>query len=282
MVIDGRVSIVYNLKIAETTKHQASFEPAEEIPPITIALTPFNQFRNRYSHERINYAGSLFSAIYAANDYYVRADWAFADINSKSVNFKETRTDDLLFTTGYSYNFNQRARGSISGLFGVPTHKDLSAVELQFGYAHVGFGVQLDGTFLFSNDDPNYSFRCAARYIRFLGRSVHFSMGHYYYNIGNLIDLFVALHITAGKSSFEIGYNPTISCGASISPYLPNVVTKTNYKRNGFLGIYKYHIKRPNRRYVLALATSYSFDYEPRFYGHKRIVTSWALGSFSF
>jgi len=276
----GSISIVYNLKIAETTKRQ-DFEKNGEHPS-TAAITGFNQFRTKYSGSRHNYGGSLLSYIYSPENYYARVDWAVAQVNVDGGSFKKGQTDDLLFSAGYSHAFNHRSKCTLSGLFGMPTHKDLSILEPQFGYAHVGLGAQLDASFLFSQYSNDHSLRCAARIIHLFKRRVDLLCNAFDFTMGNLIDLYVALHITSGNSRCDVGYNPTFLCSGKIIPYLTDVVQKSNFKRNSFFGVYKYKFRLGSYPSSVALALSYGFDYESRVFGNKRIITAWSAWTFSF
>lgn len=276
----GSVSIVYSLKIAETTKRQA-FEKNGEHPSL-VALTPFNQFRTKYSGERHNYGGNLFSYIYSPEEYFVRVDWACAQVNADHGLFKKTQTDDVLFSGGYSFAPNQRSKCGISGMLGFPTHKDISVLEPQFGYSQIGLGGQVDGSFIFSEEHPEHSFRCAFRALHFFKRPVYLHGKRYLFSRGNLIDLYVAMHITMAQSRIDIGYNPTFLSGAAITPSLSNAVEKTDYKRNSFFAVYKYKFKIGSNPSAVLVAISYAFDFEPRDFGNKRIITAWASWSVGF
>ncbi len=274
------ISIVYNIKIAETTKRQAFDKNGEH--PSTLALTPFNQFRNKYSGARHNYGGNMVSYIYSPETYYARVDWAFAQVNADHGTFVKTQTDDLLFSAGYSFAPNERSKCTISGFFGVPTHNDHSIIEPQFGFAQVGLGGQFDGSFIFSEHTKDYSLRVAARAIHFFKRNVQIDSKSYHFSLGTLVDLYVALHIKFGNSHCDIGYNPTLLCGGSITPDLVDAVKQSEFKRNSFFGVYKYKFNIKMHPSALAIAASYGFDFEPREFGNKRIITVWGLWSFSF
>ncbi|MEX0849129.1 MAG: hypothetical protein WD055_02775 [Candidatus Dependentiae bacterium] len=55
--------------------------------------------------------------------------------------FERTQTDDILFYAGRGFKLNEKSRGTISGILGVPTHKDDSLEGIQFGTGHYAIGV---------------------------------------------------------------------------------------------------------------------------------------------
>jgi hypothetical protein len=276
----GSVSIVYNIKIAETTKRQA-FEKNGEHPSLT-ALTPFDQFRTKYSGDRQNYGGTMLSYIYSPENYFGRVDFAVAQVNTDHGRFVKTETDDLVFSGGYSFSINERAKLTLSGFFGVPTHKDKSIVEPQFGYAHVGLGAQLDGSLIFSKHNPEHSLRFAVRGIEFFNRTIHVDSVRYHFTFGALVDLYIALHINIDSNRVDLGYNPTFLVASSIKPFLPDAVKLTEFKRNSFFGVYKRRFALKNNPSTAAVAVSYGFDFEPLEFGNKRIITVWGLWTIGF
>lgn len=274
------ISIVYNIKIAETTKRQAFEKNGEH--PSTIALTPFDQYRNKYSGARHNYGGSMLSYIYSPETYFARVDFAFAQVNADHGTFIKTETDDLVFSAGYSFTANDRAKFTLSGLFGIPTHKDRSLIEPQFGYAHIGLGAQFDGSLIFSKHNPDHSLRFAVRGIEFFNRKVRVDAEHFNFTFGTLVDLYLALHINSDNNRIDFGYNPTFLVAASIKPFLPDAVKQTEFKRNSFFGVYKRRFSFKKHPSAAVIALSYGFDLEPLDFGNKRIITVWGLWSIAF
>lgn len=274
------ISIVYNIKIAETTKRQ----PFEKngTHPSTIAVTPFDQYRNKYSGARQNYGGSMFSYIYSPEGYFARVDFAVAQVNTDHGTFVKTETDDLVCSGGYSFAAHDRAKFTISGLFGVPTHKDRSITEAQFGFAHIGLGAQFDGSLIFSKHNPDHSLRFAVRGIEFFNRKIKVDSYSFNFTYGTLVDLYLALHINNGNNRVDFGYNPTFLVASSIKPFLQDAVKQTEFKRNSFFGVYKHRFSFKKHPSAAVIALSYGFDLEPLDFGNKRIITIWGMWSIAF
>jgi hypothetical protein len=285
-VLHAAISIVYNLRIAETTKRE-SFNPLFSRPAIATA-TLFNQWREKYNDIFQNIGGGLGTINYAPTSYfYARIDFAAAHVYEKNgaVRFSRTQTDDILFSSGYTYASSERKKITLSGLLGVPTHNDTSLEHIQFGYAHYGLGAQVDGAWHYL-PRLNFSFRSAARFIHFFPRRapavVNNQIMNFDFNIGNLVDLFIAHHINVGRHRFEAGYNPSFFFAATIKPFLADATRGANYIRSNFYGSYKYYFPVRNHMTAIAAACSYGFDHTPQDIGNKRVITVWASWSVNF
>lgn len=293
--IDAAVSLVYNLRIAESTKRQ-TFEKG--IHPYTFSLTTINNNRKKRDGTKHNLLGLLESFSYTNPSFYIRTDFAFGQVREakliSSINngssdsivschkqysyFKEIETDDLLLKAGYSYSVNPKIKLTASGLLGIPTHKDFALEHFQLGFGHVGLGIQLDGSFIYSIPKKS-SIRCAFRLIQFIPRHVWHTANNitkrFKVNIGDLIDIFIAHHTVFGHHSFEFGYDQIFFCNAKIHPHLEGALEKVNYIRPEFFTTYKYTISTRHLNHILSATISGGFDIWPRLHGNKRILEAW-------
>lgn len=281
----GSISIVYNLRIAETSKR---FVVTSMIPsPSLGTFTLFGTFREKYNGDKQHCGGGLFTLIYAPESYFVRVDAAVGHVasNTQGVLFSRTQADDILFSAGYSPKTSEKMRVTFSGLLGIPAHKDTSLEFAQFGYGHYGLGAQMDGAIAYSKN-RDYSLRFAARFIHFFPRMapalVNTSMEKFKYGIGNLADLFIGLHFNRARHSMEVGYDGSFFFDAYICPNLDDTVEKTNYIRNNFYGTYRYRFLINKRTHIIRAGFSYGFDSRPKAYGNKHIITFWTSWSVNF
>jgi hypothetical protein len=273
------ISIVYNLRVAETSKRliiESSFEK-----PSLAAVTLFGTFRQQYNGARKNSGGGLFTLLYAPEYFFLRVDGAIGRVtlNDHGIRSGRTQTDDLLFSAGYSPRLSDKIRLTFSGLLGFPTHDDTSIERIQFGTGHYALGVQLDGAVAYSSNKDN-TLRFAARFIHFFPRNVFVPINarreQFKFGLGDLTDLFIAFHHQKGQHSVEAGYNPSFFFDTTICPRLDDVLQEADYIRNSFYGLYKYHFAISQTTHAIALALSYGFDIRPKTVGNKRIITTWA------
>lgn len=235
------MNVVYNLRIAETTKRIADDISKQRI---TIGVS-FSQFRNKYDGSQRLGTGGLASFIYLPGSFYFRCDGAFAYVqeNKNDMHDARVQTDDLLFSGGYGYKIDEQKKLTFSGLLGIPTHKDTSLERVQFGYAQVGVGVQVDGIFFYV-DNHALSIRTAVRCIHFFARKVPVFLEErqqqFTFSDGTLIDFFIAHNARFGHHNrIEFGCNPSFLQGSSIHPFLADITKKTNYIRSSFYANYK-------------------------------------------
>lgn len=279
-------SFVYNLRIAEITKRQA-LEKERLKGPFLETVTVVDQIRKKYDGTHQNGFGALESFLCFSENMYARFDWAVAHVQEHldAYHFSRTQTDDILCSFGLSHAISDRTRFTISGLTGIPTHKDTAFQGVEFGTGHFSLGVQGDSIWLYS-PDKNHSIRSAVRYFRFFARSVSIpSLAPYTFkfNIGNLTDLYIAHHSKFGQHRFEFGYNPSFVWGTSIKPFVLRVVDATHYIRSNVYASYQYYFLLAHY-YPTAFATavSYGFDHVPKLYGFKNIITVWGAWGINF
>lgn len=274
------ISMVYNFRIAQITKQRI----VEESPfnNHTIALL-FDQYRKKYTGVRQDFIGALGSYIRDFQPYYFRTDFAVShirEITNNVTDFSGTETDDLLFTFGRNFQPNNQARITLSGLFGIPTHRLYRLQHVDYGYSQVGLGIQLDGSYAFN---PINTLLWGARYIHFIPRNALDTLcENHRFTLGNIGDLFLAHKSGWKKHGFEYGYTFRARFGCHCSPPYDEIVQKTNYLRSNFYAVYKYKFSihdLPNR---LLFYISYGFDYKSKVYGNKYIVTLWTSWNLSF
>lgn len=282
------VSIVYNLRISETTKQRSLV--AKQINRTALAaVTPFDQYRRKYTGTTENYLGGILTYVHMPNSWYVKGDFAVAHVHAKMSDgnrIAKRQTDDILITGGYSVLPDDKNLLTFSGLFGIPTHKDFAFEGPQFGTGHYGLGVQLDGSFAVS-DDLTQAIMTAMRYVHFFKRDIVFCATpgvptRFSFGAGNLIDLFIAYQGSFGRHRFECGYNPSALFEASVSPFLATVQEKTNFIRSSWFASYYYVLFDQTVKSSLTFGLSYGFDHQSKIYGNKNIVTGWITWAFSW
>jgi hypothetical protein len=281
-------SVVYNLRISETTKRQV--RDKKYMHPRVLAVTLFDQFRKTHTETHDHIGGGLGTFIYARELFYARVEFAAAHVrsynNTIDYHYSRTQTDDVLLTAGYSHILSKKTRMTFTGLVGIPTHRDTVLQGFEFGTGHVGIGAQFDSSYIYAQSLKNsHVLMGAARIIHFFPRTVFYTITDvttaYRYNIGNLADLFISSSNTWGNHHTEVGYNPTFAFSASIHPDLDDVVKQTNFIRSSFYGTYQYGFLLNNALPIaVTFGISYGFDHRPKLYGNKYVVTAWiSLGT---
>lgn len=275
-------SIVYNLRIGQVTKQFTVEQANTHNRNLAFVGLLFDQYIKEYFLSQ-NYVGGFFSCIYEFEPYYFRTDFAVAHVNQiadhVSTSFG-TATDDLLFSFGRNFFLNDKAILTFSGLFGVPTHKIITLQHLGFGYAQVGMGLQLDGSYLIKNP---HTLLYGARYLYFIPRNADDILGNTYrYSIGNLADLLLAYKYNWPIHGVEGGYTFRSDFGASINPYVDVAVKQTNYILNSFYFIYKYRFTSGKIAHRFLFNISYSFGNTQADHGHFDVITLWASWGIRF
>lgn len=296
-------TLVYNLRIAQATKHRASeleqamhVEPKitrvrgkkklKPIHPFVAAVVGLDQLRHRKDGVEQNIGGGIGTVVWVSDSLYVRMDFAAAHLKEKKdgICTSHNQTDDILFSFGITRRLTDHAGFTFSGLFGIPTHKDEGLERLQLGTGHVGIGVQVDASFMYSANHPHHAILAAARLIHFfpgtacatiLNQQLRFKA-----DPGNFVDLLVAHYSRWGKNSLELGYNPAFAFGASLCPPLPTIPT-TSVIRNSFYANYRRIFFIRDHASGVGVGVSYSFDNLPVF-GFSRIGTVWVGWGINF
>lgn len=278
-------SFVYNLRIAETTRHEALQQTNKNF---ITGFALIEQWRKTYNNINQSIQGGLGTIVHRSKISYTHIDFAAAHIKTKAgqVKFCNTQTDDILFTGGYCHTFSPKTKCTLSLLAGFPTHKDTTFQGLEFGTGHFSVGTQLDGIFMYSSDH-NHAIFGAARYVRFFPRNVSIQVGEfqqcYNFNIGNLVDLFISNRSTFGMHILEIGYNPTFNFGASISPQPPSIdISNFSFIRSNFFASYTFGFFIKSHLNAIILGISYDFDHAPKTIGIKNGVIIWGAWGINF
>jgi hypothetical protein len=274
-------SVVYNFRIAQITKEHV-FE-TENIRKHTVIGLLFDEVsQKRYDNIHTNYFGGLGTFIYSFGSYFFRTDFAVSLIQQKSFNsyFSDTQTDDLLFSLGKNFKLRHNIDLTLSGIFGVPTHKVYALLGPDFGFGQFGIGAQLDNNYKFNSVS---SLLLGSRYVYFIPRSARDTCcNRYEFTTGNLIDFLVANKNVWGKHGLEVGFTPRFAFGAKIFPNLDNIVEKTNYIRTTWYGVYQYKCMIGNtvNRFLFNIASG--FEPTPHKYGNKYIVFVWGAWDIKF
>lgn len=269
-------SIVYNLRIAQVTKQFTVENAHSHNRNIAFVGLLFDQYLKEYFLSQ-NYLGGFFSGIYEFEPYYFRTDFAVARVTQTANHVHTsfgTATDDLLFTFGRNFFLNDKAILTFSGLFGIPTHNIITLQHMGFGYAQVGMGLQLDGSYIIKNP---HTLLCGARYLYFVPRHADDILGNTYrYSIGNIADLLLAYKYNWPTHGVEGGYTFRSDFGASITPYVDAAIKQTNYTLNNFYFIYKYRFTTGKIAHRFLLNISYGFGNTQAEQGHFDVITLWA------
>lgn len=276
------ISMVWNFRIAQITK-QLLFATEEERNCTIVALL-FDQTRKKRTtaiHQ--NYAGGLGSYMFDFESYYFRADFAVSHIQetcNHQPTFSDTETDDILLTIGRNWVLDDHADITLSGLFGIPTHKVLRLQHADFGYGQIGAGIQLDGIYAFNDVS---SFIYGTRYIRFFSRNACDNLGEkFLVTIGNVVDILVADKNNWGNHGIEFGYTARFRCGAYVFPEIINFDERTNYMRSNFYGVYKYKFLIGDVLNRVLFNISYGVDHKFKPFGNKYILTFWTSWNITF
>ena len=264
-------SEVFNYRISQITK-QHLFETNNHFTTVMLLFDVF--LKKNFDNIQENYFGGFGSFIYHPQPWYYRIDFAGSLINAKSdqSQFSGSQTDDLLISMGRNWK-NEKRSITLSGLFGVPTHKITILQNPSLGYGQFGLGVQLDCDFAFNKKN---SFLLGLRYINFIPRHAIDNSGNIFkFTIGNLGDILLASKNEWGKHGFEIGYTAKFNFGADIKPKVPDIIEETNYTRNYYYAAYKYKFSIKNVTNKLVIETSYAYDRKTTKFRDKYIITSW-------
>jgi len=276
------ISIVYSFRIAQITK-QPIFEKKDGRNHSLIGLI-FDQYQKKHDGIFENFVGGLGSFIYDFKSYYFRADFAVShikEITNHIPTFSGTKTDDILFTLGRNFIINDRTTLTLSGLFGIPTHRIFRLQHTDFGYAQIGTGIQFDGSYA-TNRTSDLLF--GARYIHFVPRNaLDLLEQKHRFSIGNIIDFLLAYKKDwDNHHGIEFGSTARFQFGARIYPNLDDIVKKTNYIRSEFYLAHKYKFLLKNTSNRLIFYIAYGFDHKPKLFGNKYIVTIWASWNIRF
>jgi hypothetical protein len=264
------LTLVYNLRIAEATKRQKT--PGDQRYPSIASFTLVDHASERRDGTHYNYIGGLATYYYATESLHAEIDTAAAHVCQKKdgASFSRTQFDDILFSGGWSVSLNERSRATVTGMIGIPTHKDLSPEGVQFGTGHGGVGIQLDGSFFYSKNYHHF-IAIAGRYLRFFPRTIHILINDhatpFRFNIGNVVDLFISHSSNWERHHVEVGYNPTFLFEASIYPSLALITEQTNYIRSSFFGSYRYLFLVGKHASGISTGLSYGFDHIPSTFG---------------
>lgn len=284
-------SIVYNFRVAQITKQtntstQSQDTEQSQTPHLgnnNLSALIFNTYQKKYDESWQNFTGELTSYIRNFKNYYFRVDFAFAHIITKindSLVFSDTQTDDLLFTAGKSFNLDHKNTISLSGLFGVPTHPMKLLLRPEFGFAQVGLGLQLDGTY--ANEQQNKALIYGARYIYFAPRTTYDQFENKYkFTAGNAVDLLLAAKYDHAANGIEGGYACRFQFDIKLTPNVTNLIA-SNYITNSFYLVYKHRflIKQTPNRFLANIA--YGFNHKKQALANKAIITAWVFWGFNF
>lgn len=279
----GSVSVVYNLRISEITR-RSSYNP-NIVRPSMAVLTFFDQQRWRYDNIRERVNAGLGNYIYINERLYFKIDAAAGNVGQSKPNepyFSRTQTDDILLSCGYKIPLSERARITISGKFGFPTHHDLITQGLQLGTGHVGLGAQLDGAFALT-ESKLHSIMTAFRYIRYFPATIYFPnvKQPYKFNIGNLADLLISYNGGTRFNRYEFGYNASFVFNPTIYPFIETPLANQSLGiRSSFYGSFThiFFIQKHPSAFIIGL--SYGFDNKPLIF--RRILSLFGAWGINF
>lgn len=282
--IKGAISLVYNMRIAEST---GQLIPGQALPYI-FTFNPTYAYGQTRNGDKTNFIGLLQTSAYATPSFFIKVDFAFGESMEaiplpgcsckKYSHTKSFATDDLLIKAGYSYAPNEQIKLSFSGQFGIPTHQDFVLQFFSIGYGHIGLGFQVDGRFIYSIPQQS-AINCAFRLIQFIPRKAISTINgihkQYNINLGTLIDILITNQSIFGPHTFEFGYDQIFLCNGHIHPFLQGALEEFNFIRAAFFGIYKYILSTERINHIFIVGVSPGLDFWPWKAGNKIFVEPW-------
>lgn len=279
------VSLVYNLRIAETTKRQKIKLP--EGRPSIGSIAIIDQERKRYDGHHQRVTGGVGTLLYTPDRYYIRMDFGAAHV-SEAAPFRtcsKTESDDIVFTAGKGFSRGEQVKFAFSGIVGFPTHTDHSLQRLQCGTGHIGLGGQFDGSYTFLNHS-NHKLLGALRFLHFFPRTAPLAINNtcrfFDVHLGNLFDILIAHNAAWGRHRLEYGYNPSTAFSVAVCPPLPGVRSSGFAVRNNFYASYFYGFKIRHHLSGIICGLSYGFDYPRLDAALKHVVTTWFAWGVNF
>ncbi|HSW75562.1 MAG TPA: hypothetical protein VLG50_00810 [Candidatus Saccharimonadales bacterium] len=274
------VSVVYNFRIAQVTRKPIALESNKR--PNSFAPLIFDFFqKTRCLDIAENYAGGLLT--YTRNFakyYYLRTDFAVAHVDQKIEhvnNVNVTETDDILFTFGRNFTVGQHSKMTLSGMFGIPTHRVHTLQRVGFGTGLVGIGGQLDGL---SPLGQHIDFLWGTRYNYFIPAKTCDAFGNSYkFTVGSIADVLVAFQTSRQLShGVEVGYDGRWGFGIKACPVIPDL-SLLNYMRNNVYVVYKYTFLTERVAHRLLFTISYGRDAKPKLHGYNAVMVwgSWGI-----
>lgn len=279
----GTVSVVYNIRISEITRRQ-SYNTDYAKPSIAI-LTFFDQQRWRYDTVREHVNAGLANYIYLSKKIYFKLDVAAGNVGQTKVNapyFSRNQTDDVLLSCGYYIPISTRARITLSGKFGFPTHADFITQGIQLGTGHVGLGAQIDAAVAVSKD-RKHSLMAALRYIRYFPSTIYFTQSAqpYRFNIGNLSDILISYVGGTKRNRYETGYNASFVFKPTIYPFITTPLANQSLGiRSNFYGSFTHFFLVKGHPSAVIVGASYGFDNKPLIF--KRLVSCFGAWGINF
>ncbi len=276
------ISMVYNFRMAEITKQPIFHEP-NDISDTIVALL-FEEYKKKYNKIHTNYTGGLGSVIRTVKSYYFRTDFAGTYISEKfhhKTIFKGSQADDILFTVGKSFIFAHHSMITLSGLLGIPTHRNLILQHIDFGFGQIGIGIQIDGAY---GSNHKKGLLYGFRYVYFIPRDIFDEDNQRYrFTVGHITDILLAYQYRWQKNhEIESGYTVETRIGADIHPYVNYAVRRINYITSNFYFVYKYKFLIKNIANRLFFNFAYGFDNKPNRFSDKHIVTMWLSWNTTF
>lgn len=272
------ITLVYNLRVSETTKRQVDIFGNKKGESIFTAIG-FNQYRYREDGTHQFAGGLLATYVYVLDHFYARviAGGGHIASHSDASCFEQNQMDDILFSAGFETDINDCAHTTISFHLGLPVHNDNSLNVYQLGIGHVGIGMQIDGTWQYAESSALFG---AMRLIHFLPRRVTFLLVEpppfkFKFNLGNIADLFIANQSHWGPHQLNVGYNPTFIFDASLKPYVPRVLNVVQDITQSFFVSYRYSFYMGETPSAIVFGFSYGFAHRPEHMSDKSIWTPW-------
>jgi len=281
--IQGSISLVYNMRISETTIKlvggTAGFYTFTVNPTYANGLTR--------KGTKGDFIGLLQTSAYATDTYFAKIEIAFGQATAAIpqdecwYNYYHTKsltTDDILLKAGYSHSPHPQIKFSLAGQLGIPTHRNLVLQYFAIGYGHFGLGFQFDSRFFYSMAKKN-ALNFAFRLVQFIPRQALSTMECipkcFKLNLGTLIDVLITHYSILGSHRFEIGYNQIFLCNGNINPFVSNAIEKFNFNRTVFFSAYSYVLSTKFISHIFLAGMSVGLDLWPWKVGNKRFVAPW-------
>lgn len=204
-----------------------------------------------------------------------------------SNNFKAHRTglDDIVFSGGYVFKPHKDTQFVLYGLFGIPTKKNVTILEIHeplvgTRFKSLGIGSELSYSFI-NKIEESLIFIFQNRFVHFFNRD-WFPILPKGSKIqpGNITDLLFTIQYRRLKNSFEMGYNPTFFTNQGVIVQNQKTLTETFIRQSVYFSYLHLFKKFPIIKQPGALGTGLSISRSKRF--ETKIFIWWVNFSLLF
>lgn len=275
------ISVVYFLRVSQVGTQLES----KITKPSLMIVTGFGEWaktRDQFHQRAVGVWGNY---RYDQPSWSLSINSAVGQVRNNACNlkFKRTQSDDLLFIGSYKPRpLSEKASCTISGYFGVPTHRDTVLEGLEFGTGHYGTGAQFDLNYIY-NETQNTLY--AVRLIHFFPRNAANKVTKdptaRRFALGDQLDIYISHLLHWNKDhTLGVGYDGTFSFNINLKPAIINFAPALNYTLHTFFIYYIRDVMIQNREHSFVLFVSSGFENRPKCFAYKYtagIFVSWSI-----